>query len=49
MWVTHREELEERILENRPLLLLVSHHWDVDFTEVLGEQEDQTDRAVGKP
>lgn len=45
---THREQLKERILENLPLLVLVCNHWNVDFAEVLGEQEDQTDCAVGK-
>lgn len=45
---TYREKLEEWILENLPLLILVSNHWDVDFAEVLREQENQTDRAVGK-
>lgn len=51
IWITlatHREELEERILENLPLLILVSDHWNIDFAEILREQEDQTDRAVGK-
>lgn len=48
MLTTHREELEEGILENLPLLILVSNHWNIDFAEILREQEDQTDRAVGK-
>ncbi len=48
MLATHREEFEERVLENLPLLILVSDHWNVDFAEILREQEDQTDRAVGK-
>ena len=48
MLATHGEELEERILENLPLLVLVSNHWNIDFAEILREQEDQTDRAVGK-
>lgn len=45
---THREELEEGILEHLPLLVLIGNHWNVNFAEVLGEQEDQADRAVGK-
>lgn len=48
MLATHREELEEWILENLPLLILVSDHWNIHFAEILREQEDQTDRAVGK-
>lgn len=45
---THREQLEKWILENLPLLILVSNHRNIDFTEILGEQENQTDRAMGK-
>lgn len=45
---TYGEELEERILENFPLLILVSNHRNINFAEILGEEEDQTDRAVGK-
>lgn len=48
MLATHREEFEERILENLPLLILIGDHWNVDFAQILREQEDQTDRAVGK-
>lgn len=48
MLKTHREELEKWILENLPLLILVSNHRNIDFTEILGEQENQTDRAMGK-
>lgn len=40
---TYREEFEERILENLPLFILVGNHWDVDFAEILREQEDETD------
>lgn len=43
---THREELEERILENLPLLVLVSNHGNIDFAEILREEQDQTHRAV---
>lgn len=42
---THREQLEERILENLPLLVLVGDHGNVHFAKVLREQEDQTHRA----
>lgn len=45
---THREELEERVLENLPLLILVGNHWDIDLAEILGEEEDQADGAVEK-
>lgn len=38
MLATHRKKLEERILEDRPLLILVSNHWNIDFAEVLREQ-----------
>lgn len=48
MLATHREELEKWILENLPLLILVSNHWNIDFTEILGEQENQADCAMGK-
>lgn len=48
MLATHREELEERILENLPLLVLIGNQWNINFAQVLREQEDQTDRAVGK-
>lgn len=48
MLTTHREEFEERIVENLPLLIFVSNHWNINFAEILREQEDQTDRAVGK-
>lgn len=48
MLETHREELEKWILENLPLLILVSNHRNIDFTEILGEQQNQTDRAMGK-
>lgn len=51
MWTrlaTHREELEERILENPPLLILVGNHWNINFAQVLREQEDETNCAVGK-
>lgn len=43
---THREQLEERILENLPLLVLIGDHGNVDFAEILREEEDQTHRAV---
>lgn len=45
---THREELEEGILEHLPLLVLIRNHWNVNFAQILGEQEDQADRAVGE-
>lgn len=45
---TYREEFEERILENLPLFILVGDHWDVNFAEVLREQEDETDGAEEK-
>ena len=45
---THREELEERILENPPFLILVGNHWNINFAQVLREQEDETNCAVGK-
>lgn len=48
MLATHREQLEEWILENFPLLILVSNHWNINFAEILREQENQTDCAVGK-
>lgn len=48
MVATHREELEEGILEHLPLLVLIRNHWNVNFAQILGEQEDQADRAVGK-
>lgn len=48
MLTTYREQLEEWILENLPLLILVSNHWHIHFAEILREQQDQTDRAVGK-
>lgn len=38
MLATHGKELEERILEDRPLLILVSNHWNINFAEVLREQ-----------
>lgn len=48
-WIfTYREEFEERILENLPLFILVGNHWDVNFAEVLREQEDETDGAEEK-
>lgn len=45
---THREQLEEGVLENLPLLVLISDHGNVDFAEILREEEDQTHRAVRK-
>lgn len=45
---TYREEFEEWVLENLPLFVLVGNHWDVDFAEVLREQEDETDGAEEK-
>lgn len=44
---TYREEFEEGILENLPLFILVGNHWDVDFAEILREQEDETDGSEG--
>lgn len=43
---THREELEEGILENLPLLVLVGDHGNVDFAQILREEEDQAHGAV---
>lgn len=45
---THREQLEEGVLENLPLLVLIGNHGNVDFAEILREEEDQTHRAVRK-
>lgn len=44
---TYREEFEEGILENLPLFILVGNHWDVDFAEILREQEDEADGSEG--
>lgn len=45
---THREQLEEGVLENLPLLVLIGDHGNVDFAEILREEKDQTHRAVRK-
>lgn len=45
--VTHREELEERVVEHLPLLVLVGNQWHVHFAQVLREQQDEAHRAVG--
>lgn len=45
---THREQLEQGVLENLPLLVLIGDHGNVDFAEILREEEDQTHRAVKK-
>lgn len=43
---THRKQFEERILEHLPFLVLVGNHWNVDFTKILGEEEDEADGPV---
>lgn len=35
---THREQLEEWVLEHHPFFILVSNHWNINVAEILGEQ-----------
>lgn len=43
--LAYREEFEERVLENLPLFILIGNHWNINFAEILREQEDETDGA----
>lgn len=43
---THWKEFEERVLEDFPLLVLISNERKVNFAQILGEEKDQANSSV---
>ncbi len=43
---THRKEFEEWVLEDFPLLVLISNERKVNFAQILREEKDQANSSV---